>query len=53
MQVPGTIALPSGMLELVLHVEQPHARSGREQDYGEMHEQERLDADEPDKYRDN
>jgi hypothetical protein len=36
------------MLELMLYVEQPDPGGGREQYDRQMHEQERLDADEPD-----
>src|SRR5207237_228497 len=34
-------------LELMLHIEQPYAGRGGEQHDRKMHEQERLDADEP------
>src|ERR1700742_626224 len=47
MQIPALIALPRGLLKLMLHVEQPYAGRGGEQHDRKMHEQERLDADQP------
>src|SRR2546430_294294 len=47
MQVPALVVLPRRVLELMLNVEQPYAGRGGEQYDGKMHEQERLDADDP------
>src|ERR1700731_257394 len=47
MQVPALVAFPSRLLELMLYIEQPYAGRGGEQRDREMHEQERLYADEP------
>src|SRR5215467_15131441 len=47
MQIPALVALPRGLLKLMLHIEQPYAGRGGEQRDRKMHEQERLNADEP------
>lgn len=47
MQVPVLIAFPRRMLELMLNVEQPNADRCRENRSRKMHEQKRLDADQP------
>jgi hypothetical protein len=50
-QVPVRVLFPGRLLELVLHVEQPHAERRGEQDDGKLDEQECPDADEPDQRR--
>src|SRR6476646_1480267 len=47
MQIPPLVALPRGLLELMLHIEQPYAGGGGEQYDRKVHEQERLNSDEP------
>ena len=42
MQIPPLVALPRGLLELMLHIEQPYAGGGGEQYDWKVHEQERL-----------
>jgi len=48
MQIPLRVLLPSGVLELMLHVEQPYTRRSREQHDRKVHEQECLETDESD-----
>ena len=48
LQGPLAVMGPERRLELVLHVEQPDPGGGRQQHDGQVYEQERLDADEPD-----
>ena len=52
MQVPVPVARPARLLELVLDVEHPDADRGGEQHDRQMHQQERLDADQPDQQGD-
>ena len=47
MQVPALVVLPRRLLKLMLHIEQPYTGRGGEQHDRKMHEQERLNTDEP------
>src|SRR5215468_8420418 len=53
MQIPALVALPRGLLKLMLHIEQPYAGRGGEQHDRKMHEQERPYSDEPREPSDN
>ena len=46
--IPFAVARPDRVLELVLHVEQPDADRCGHQQRGQVHQQESLDADQPD-----
>src|SRR6476646_3210307 len=47
LQIPGSVAGPFGILELVLDVEQPDTGRGRQQYDRQMNEQERTDPNQP------
>src|SRR5438309_1170179 len=49
---PCSIAFPERVLELVLDIEQPDPDGGGKQHDRKMHDEEGLDADEPDEHRD-
>src|SRR5580704_605871 len=48
MQIPRSLVIPYGMLELVLHIEQPHADGCCEHHDWEMHKEKSFNANEPD-----
>jgi hypothetical protein len=48
LKCPLAVVCPKRHLELVLHVEQSYSDQAREKHDGEVHKQERSDADEPD-----
>src|SRR6476660_5696270 len=47
-QVPAAIFAPEGLLELVLHIEQPHTESRSEKHDRQVDKKESFDANEPD-----
>src|SRR6516162_4860112 len=52
MQVPALVTFPRRLLKLMLHIEQPNAGRAGEQHDRKMHEQERLNTDEPREHSD-